>query len=212
MLSRIDPSNRRLLARVPIAAAAALLIWYAGGAEIYGRALAAVTERALRLFERPPVTFLTWDDGVAMIRRTDFSSRSEMPAFDLAAVTGNYVLLLALCLSTPGAGTRQGLKAGLLATLALFATHVLHFALAIETIYATQLGAWSVYAYERWQREIVASGRYFFDIALKYALPFVIWGVLVLLPELRRREALDDEKAVKTAADEVTRRRARRKR
>jgi hypothetical protein len=188
LLSRLDPEARRLLLRVPLAAAAALAIWFLGGSEVYGRALAWATETALRLFERPPVTFLTWDSGTVQIRRTDFSSRSQIPVFRPASVCGNTVLLLALYLSTPGAGTRQGLLRGALALFVLFLTHIVHFALAIETIYATQLGAWSVYAYERWQREIVASGRYFFDIALKYAIPFVVWGIFVLLPELNRRE------------------------
>jgi len=194
LLSRLDPQARRLLLRVPIAGAVALLVWFAVGAEVYERGVAAATETALRLFERPPVTFLTWEDGHVLIRRTDFSSRSQLPVFDLASVAGNAVLLLALYLSTPGAGTRRAMLRGLLAFVVLFASHVLHFALAIETIYATQLGAWSVYAYERWQREIVASGRYFFDIALKYALPFVVWGLFVLLPQLKAREA-DQEKA-----------------
>jgi hypothetical protein len=189
LLSRLDPQTKRLLRRIPIAAAVALLLWFAAGSEAYERVLAGVTEKALRAFERPPVTFLSWVDGKVVIRRSDFSSRSEFPVFDLASVAGNAVLLFALYLSTPGAGTRSGMARGLIAILLLFLTHIVHFALAIETIYATQLGSWSVYNYARWQREIVATGRYFFDIALKYALPFVIWGLVILLPELRRREA-----------------------
>jgi len=200
LLSRLDPAAKKLLVRVPIAGATALLLWFAGGNEIYNRTLTAVTEKVLRAFERPPVTFLTWDGGTVQIRRTDFSSRSQLPVFDPAAVAGNAVLLLALYLSTPGAGTRKGLVTGLFAFLALFSSHVLHFALAIETIYATQLGAWSVYAYERWQREIVATGRYFFDIALKYALPFVFWALFILIPQLRRIE--DDVEAARAREDD----------
>jgi hypothetical protein len=211
LLSRLNPAARRLLVRVPVAAAAAILLWFAGGSEIYERTLAAVTETTLRTFERPAVTFLTWDGGTVQIRRSDFSSRSQLPVFNPASIAGNAVLLLALCLCTPGAGTRQGLVRGLLAFLALFASHVVHFALAIETIYATQLGAWSVYAYERWQREIVASGRYFFDIALKYALPFVVWGLFVLMPQLREREITAEGLAEKEAASSALTWRQRRK-
>jgi hypothetical protein len=189
LLSRLDPQAKRLLRRIPLAAAIAFLLWFAAGSEAYERTVAVVTETTLRALERPPVTFLTWEDGRVLIRRSDFSSRSQLPVFDLASVAGNAVLLFALYLSTPGAGTRSGMARGLLAFLLLFITHVVHFALAIETIYATQLGSWSVYSYARWQREIVATGRYFFDIALKYALPFVLWGLVILLPELRRREA-----------------------
>ena len=196
---------------MPAAAAAALVIWFAGGSEIYGRLLAAATETALRAVERPAVTFLTWESDTVQIRRSDFSSRSQLPVFRPASVCGNAVLLLALYLSTPGAGTRQGLARGALALFVLFLTHVLHFALAIETIYATQLGAWSVYAYERWQREIVASGRYFFDIALKYALPFVVWGVFVMLPLLKVREDEVAAAAARAAREEPTTWRQRRK-
>jgi len=211
LLSRLDPEARRLLLRVPVAAAAALLIWFAGGSEVYGRALAAATEGVLRAFESRPVTFLTWEDNTVQIRRSDFSSRSQIPVFRPASVTGNAVLLLALYLSTPGAGTRKGLVRGALALGVLFLTHIVHFALAIETIYATQLGAWSVYAYERWQREIVASGRYFFDIALKYALPFVVWGVFVMLPLLKVREDEVAAAAARAAREEPTTWRQRRK-
>jgi hypothetical protein len=192
LLSRLDPAAKKLLVRIPVAGAAALLLWFAGGYEIYERALMKATEGAIRLFERPPATLLTWEESTVLIRRADFSSRSQLPVFDPSAVAGNAVLLLALYLSTPGASSRRSVLAGAFAFLALFASHVVHFALAIETIYATQLGAWSVYAYERWQREVVATGRYFFDIALKYALPFVFWGLFVLIPHLRRSESLEE--------------------
>ena len=74
-------------------------------------------------------------------------------------------------------------------TVGVFLVSLLDFvAILIMFSNVPQLGAWSVYAYERWQREIVASGRYFFDIALKYALPFVVWGLFVLMPQLKERE------------------------
>ena len=195
MLS-LDPAARRLLLRVPLAGTAALLIWYAGGVEAYGRALTIATEKTLRLFESPNVTFLTWKHEQVQIQRTDFHVKSERPVYNPAAINGNFVLLLALIMATPGVGTKQGLLGSLAATAALFASHILHFILAIETIYAMDLGAWSIWAYPRWQRELFASGRYFFDIALKYALPFVFWGLFVLLPELRRRDAETDAKTV----------------
>jgi hypothetical protein len=209
MLSRLDPQLRRLLLRIPLAAAAAFLIWYAAGSEIWGRSLTSVTETVLRLSERPPTTFLSWEDGTIQIRRSDFSSRSQLPVFDPSAVDGNTVLFLALALATPGIGTRTGLLGGALGALLLFLSQVAHLALAIETIYATQLGAWSLYAYERWQREVVATGRYFFDISLKYALPFVFWGIFVLLPELKRSEAATEARAAEV---EVSRRRRKKRR
>jgi len=44
----------------------------------------------------------------------------------------------------------------------------------------------------RWQRELFATSRYFFDIALVYALPFVLWGLFILMPWARVRAAAAD--------------------
>jgi hypothetical protein len=52
---------------------------------------------------------------------------------------------------------------------------------------------WSEWHYPRWQRELFATGRYFFDIVLKYALPFALWGVFLLVPALHE-EAAEAEK------------------
>lgn len=187
MLSRVDPSARRFLARLPLAAGLALLVWFGGLASPWGRAVTAVSEKAIRLVERPSVTFLQWEDGNVLFRRSDFSSRSGTPGFEAGGVTGNLVLLLALAAATPGCGTGRGLARAGLAGTALFATHVLHFALTVQATYAVDLGAWSLYAYPRWERELLATGRYFFDVALKYALPFFLWGLLVVLPILNER-------------------------
>jgi hypothetical protein len=211
LLSRIDPAARRLLLRLPLAAAAALAVWFAGGSDVYERALTGATEATLRAVERPTATFLEWQKGTVTIRRSDFSSRSQLPVYDPSSIAGNAVILLALLLATPGVGTTRWVVGSLLSLLVLFLSHVVHFALAIETLYATELGAWSVYAYAKWQRTAIAGGRYFFDIALKYALPFVTWALFVLIPLLKERDA---ERAKQAAAPAKTwrERRKRRKR
>lgn len=188
MLSNLDPRVRRLLLRLPLAGAAALAVWFfAGLSSAYGGGVTAGTEAFIRAFERPKETFLTWEDDIVIVRRADFYTRSDLPGYkNLSAITGNLVLLLTLLLATPGIAAPRVLLRGTFSVLALFASHVVHFALAIERIYATQLGAWSAEAYPRWQRELIATSGYFFDIALKFALPFVFWALLVLLPELRK--------------------------
>lgn len=208
MLSRLSPPVRRLLVRLPIAGGAALALWLLGAGDLHERLLTAVTEPALRLFERPAATFLTWEAGSVLIRRSDFSSRSPIPGVDATPIAANLVLFLALLGATPGFTERRALRGAALAGLLLVASQVVHLALTVETLYATQLGAWSEYAYTRFQRELAATGRYFFDIALKYALPFVLWGVFVAVPVLRKKES-DEEAEANRAAEK---RRAKKKR
>lgn len=184
------PFAKKLLARLPAAAAAALVFWFAGSAQLCGRAVMTTTEATTRLFERPAATVLQWDDGVIAIRRSDAPGRTETLGFNPIALTGNTVLLLALAWATPGAASRNGLVRLLLASLLLFLAQVVHLSLALQTLYATQLGSFSVEHYAPWQREVVATGRYFFDIALTYALPIVLWGLLVVLPAWREENAL----------------------
>ncbi len=209
MLSRLDPLARRFLARLPVAAAAALALWFALLSAPWGHAVATVAEAAIRLAERPAVTFVSFEEGSFAFRRSDFSTRSDTPALEAAPLTANLVLLLALALATPGVGSARSLLRLLLSAGALLLAQALHLVLAVETTYATDLGAWSLYAYPRWQREVLATGRYFFDIALKYALPFVLWGVFVALPRLREREAQASRDAAEPRTRPHRKRRAR---
>ncbi len=176
----LDPRLRRILTRLPVAALAALALWLAGGDEVWGRALVPVAEWGLRLGESPKVSFLSYEDGEALIRRSDLSTRSALPAVPLQPITANLVLLLALTWATPGAWTTRGVLGTVAAAAALLASHVLHLLFTIQTVYAMDLGAWSEVAYRQWQREVFGGFRYFFDIALKYALPPAFWAAFVL--------------------------------
>ncbi len=189
MLSRLDPRIRSLLLRLPLAAAAALLAWYAALEGAWGTLVAGVTEPLVRLFERTPVTRLTLEGTLLVVSRSDLSSDSALPSFALAPITVNLVLLLALLWATPRTLRAEGLWRIAAALGALLASHVLHLILTVETLYATSLGPWSVAAYPRWQREVLATGRYFFDIALKYALPFVLWALTLDLAPFEERTA-----------------------
>jgi len=182
-----------------VAAAAALTAWFfAGLSGPWTRAVVAAAETGIRSLESPRATFLKVDDkGMIEYWRSDFSTRSARPARDSAGLTGNLVFLLALLWATPGETTGRSLSRATAAVLLLFASQALHLVLAVETTWATDLGAWSEYAYPRWQREAFAAGRYFFDIAGKFALPPFLWGLLVVVPRLAEDEAKGDADALR---------------
>lgn len=185
---RFPPFARKLLARLPVATAAALAVWFGFAAELCGRAVMQTTEVSTRAFERPRATLLAWDEGVIQVRRTDAPEATESLGFRPAALTGNAVLLLALAWATPLAASRNGLLRLVLGLLVLFVLQVVHLGLALQTVYATGLGDFSRQRYSPWEREIVATGRYFFDVVLTYAMPILIWGLLVALPAWRECE------------------------
>jgi len=194
LLSHLDPSARRLVLRLPLAAAGALLLWFLGLASVWGESVVAVSETVIRAVERPSATFIEWQSTrVVIFRRSDFGSRSGRPGFDPASITANLALLLALWGATPGAASGRLVRRGLGCVAALFASHVLHVVLTVEATWATRLGAWSEWHYPRWEREVFATGRYFFDIVLKYALPFALWGFFLLIPAFRAREQAAEE-------------------
>ena len=184
MRDRLDPRLRRLLVRLPLSAGLAIVLWFALVAQPWGRLVTSASERWIRAAERTKVTRLAFDRGLVAVERADLSSRSETPAFSAAPVTANLVLLLALLFATPRELRASAFPARVaLALAALLVTQVLHLSFTVQTIYATKLGAWSVVSWPRWQRELVATGRYFFDIIGKYAVPFVFWVLTLRLGE-----------------------------
>lgn len=201
MLSDLPPDLRSFLRRLPLGAAAALALWFAVLGSVWAPALTFATEKAIRAIESPKVTMLSWErsEAAVAIQRSDFSTQSDVPGYrNLDAISGNAVLLLALVFATPGLSRGSTLFRSGLALLALFLSHVVHFLVAIEMIYATQLGEWSTVAYAPWKRETLGALRYFFDLVLRYAIPVVVYVLFVFIP--RRRELEDEEAAVAGAA------------
>ncbi|MHB8797127.1 MAG: hypothetical protein ACYDBY_01560 [Thermoanaerobaculia bacterium] len=184
MQDRIDPRLRKLLARLPLAAGLAIVLWFAVLGRPWGALVTRASEGWIRAAERTKVTRLAFEDGMVVVQRADLSSRSETPAFSAAPITANLVLLLALLFATPRDLRAAAFPARAAAALAaLLLTQVLHLSFAVQTLYATQLGAWSVATWPRWQREVVATGRYFFDIIGKFAVPFVFWALTLRIGE-----------------------------
>jgi len=184
MQDRLDPRIKKLLVRLPLSAVLAILLWFAVVDHPWGSVVTDVSEWWIRAAERTKVTRLSFDDGLVVVERSDLSTRSEIPAFSAAPITANLVLLLALLFATPPALRASAYPARAAAALgALLVTQVLHLSFTVQTLYALQLGAWSAASWPRWQREVVATARYFFDIMGKYAVPFVFWVITLRLGE-----------------------------
>ena len=205
MQDRLDPRLKKLLVRLPFAAVLAILLWFAVLKDPWGGLVTRASEAWIRFAERTKVTRLSYDEGLVVVERSDLSTRSEIPAFSAAPITANLVLLLALLLATPPELRGSAFPArGLAAVAALLLTQVLHASFSVQTLYATRLGEWSAVYWPRWQREVVATGRYFFDIIGKYAAPFVFWAVTLRLFE-------DEEPAVRPSAAPARERRRKKK-
>ena len=203
MQDRLDPRIKKLLVRLPLSAVLAILLWFAVVDHPWGSLVTDVSEWWIRAAERTKVTRLAFDDGLVVVQRSDLSTRSEIPAFSAAPITANLVLLLALLFATPPALRASAYPARAAAALgALLVTQVLHLSFTVQTLYALQLGAWSAVSWPRWQREVVATARYFFDIMGKYAVPFVFWVITLRLGE-------EDEAAMQNAAPAKGRRKKR---
>ncbi len=184
MQDRLDPRLKKLLVRLPLSAVLAILLWFAILDHPWGGLVTRVSEWWIRAAERTKVTRLAFDDGLVVVQRSDLSTRSEIPAFSAAPITANLVLLLALLFATPPALRASAYPARAAAAFgALLVTQVLHLSFTVQTLYALQLGAWSAVSWPRWQREVVATARYFFDIMGKYAVPFVFWVITLRLGE-----------------------------
>ncbi|MFN7990479.1 MAG: hypothetical protein U0529_23620 [Thermoanaerobaculia bacterium] len=182
MQDRLDPRLKKLLVRLPLAAGLAILLWFTVLKDPWGGLVTGASEWWIRLAERTKVTRLSFDAGLVVVERSDLSTRSDVPAFAAAPITANLVLLLALLLATPPALRGSAFPArAAVALAALVVTQVLHLSFTVQTLYATRLGEWSAVSWPRWQREVVATGRYFFDIIGKYATPFVFWAVTLKL-------------------------------
>ncbi len=205
MQDRLDPRIKKLLVRLPLSAVLAILLWFVVLNHPWGGLVTRAGEWWIRAAERTKVTRLAFDDGLVVVERADLSTRSEIPAFSAAPITANLVLLLALLFATPPALRGTAFPARAAAAFgALLLTQVLHLSFTVQTLYAMQLGAWSAASWPRWQREVVATGRYFFDIIGKYAVPFIFWAITLRLGE-------EEEEAAKPNAAPAKGRRRKKK-
>ena len=152
----------------------ALAFWF-GFARTYERAMAAGAELVTNLFESPDVTRLSPEGSQILVDRRDFPPGSARPSLPAPDIHFNFVLLAALFAmdSRPLRGAHVGRF--LAASATLFAVHVLALVFQVQSVYATNLGAWSDANYGKIASNFWAAGWHFYLIAGRFAAPFVLW-------------------------------------
>jgi hypothetical protein len=122
----------------------------------------------VRLFERPRATRLYADGRRVMVDRSDFPSASDRPSLPADDLTFDVILLLTLAGTTKGLFRDRAMK-GLGISLVA----------AVESFYATQLGAWSAAAYGSFARNFWGTASHFWRLAGCFAAPFLLWWLLI---------------------------------
>jgi len=168
----------RLALRAVAGFALGLVLWRTA-TPAYNRVLAGVAEPAIRLFERPPATRLYVEGARVVVDRADFPSSSDRPALPADDLTFDVILLLTLAATTKGLFRDRAMKGFVVSLLVLFALHVAALVLAVESFYATQLGAWSTATYGALARNVWATASHFWRLAGCFAAPFILWWALI---------------------------------
>lgn len=175
----------RAAARMAAGFAAGLAFWFAF-AEPYEKTLAAAAGFLIRSFESPAVTSLSAVGGEIRVDRSDFPPASPRPGLPAADLHFNFVLLAALFAFVPHPLEPRRFLRFWLAAAALWGIHVLALVFQVESVYATRLGPWSEAHYGTFASNFWAGGFHFYQIAGRFAAPFVLWWMLVR-PEIDSR-------------------------
>ena len=177
----------RAAARLCAGFAAGLAFWFAF-AEPYEKTVAAAASFLIRTFESPAVTSLSAVGGEIRVDRSDFPPASPRPGLPAADIHFNFVLLVALFAFVPHPLEPGRFLRFWLAAACLWGIHVLALVFQVESVYATRLGAWSEAHYGVFASNFWAGGFHFYQIAGRFAAPFVVWWMLVR-PEIDSRPA-----------------------
>lgn len=157
--------------------AAGLALW-AFLSPQYDRAIAAVSEKIMRTFEKPPVTRLRMaEDGFVSVDRADFDPRSPRPAIPIRDLTFNVILLTALFAASKRTFSDRNIGGFLIAALLLAATHVLGAIAEVMSIYVAKLGMWSRVTYGDFARNFWGVANHFYRVVLMYAIAFMLWWI-----------------------------------
>ena len=165
-----------------------LFVWFAFSTP-YERSVAGAAELVLRAFESPAITRLSVLPGEFRVDRADFPPDSPRPGLPAADLHFNFVLLAALfALGRHPLSGRNVARFGAAAAL-LWGIHVLALIFQVEALYATRLGAWSEAHYGAFARNFWAAGFHFYEIAGRFAAPFVLWWGLGRGPRMNNARA-----------------------
>jgi hypothetical protein len=150
----------------------------------YNRFLLGSAENLVHLTESPDVTDLlrhpdNRHDGY--IARRDFPpKRTLVHVFRITDAHFHLVLLAALFLGVPGIPWREKLgNLGVALLVAVF-FHLFLLLFLVKSVYATELGAWSLTHYGPFARNAYGLAEHLFDLPFKLALPLVLWAAFYL--------------------------------
>lgn len=176
MTFALPKSGLAVAVRLLIGFLLGLLLWI-GFAAPYERLLGATGEFVLRETETPAVTRLQplADSSEILVERQDFPPNSPRPGIPAGDLHFNFVILAALFAlhPKPWRGDRVGVF--LIACIALWLVHVAALVFQVRFLYATRLGPWSTANYGPFARNFWATGFHFYQIAGRFAAPFVLW-------------------------------------
>jgi hypothetical protein len=175
----------RAAARMVTGFAVGLVVWLAFSGP-YEKAVASTAGVLIRTFESPAVTSLSAAAGEVLVDRSDFPPASPRPGLPAADLHFNFVLLAALFAFVPRPLEPRRFLRFWLAAAGLWGIHVVALVFQVESIYATQLGAWSEAHYGSVARNFWAAGFHFYQIAGRFAAPFALWW-LAVKPEVGSR-------------------------
>ena len=155
----------------------AVAIW-AGISPLYDRAVAAGAEVLLRTFENPKVTRLNATGTDVTVDRSDFDPRSPHPGLPVIDLTFNWVLLAALFASNRAPFSDRNMVRFVMASLILYATHILALVTEVMSIYVLRLGAWSRVHYGSFARNFWGVANHSYRFVLMFAIAFALWWAL----------------------------------
>jgi len=146
----------------------------------YNRFLLASGQNLLHLTEYPSATLLVpQGPHDARITRLDLGKTLEK-GFRVTDLHFHLVLLLALFLAVPDVPWRERLShLGWALLVTIFFDIFLVFS-TVKSIYATQLGAWSLANYGPFARNAYGLLHHLLDLPGKLSLPLVLWAAFYL--------------------------------
>ena len=166
--------DSRAVLRLLIGFLVALSAWFLF-APAYERAVAPAAEFLIRLGERPGVTRLEAPGGEFLVNRADFPPGAPRPGLPAPDLHFNFVLLVAFFALFPRPWRGDRVARLLLALFSLYLIHVVSLVFQVQSVYATNLGAWSAAHYGAMARNFWAAGFHFYQIAGRFAAPFALW-------------------------------------
>jgi len=168
------PERGRFWRRLPWALLGSVLLWLLVRSG-YNTMLTFTAQGLCRLVEHPPVTQVVSDGEAAIIGRSDLRADSGRLRYPLTQIHFNLIPALALALALPGWRQSNGWQRLASMLLLLVISHILSLVWHVQYFFATGLGPWSLANYGAVSREILGGLRYFFDIAVTFTLPLLLW-------------------------------------